>query len=128
MMKTIFIVLLTVALVGCGGYGSNSGMMAASPMIMASGGLVPGTATAGDAGFPMAVNGSGFVGGSVVYWNGTIHPSTVNCGGKITVMLADADLATAGKFPVYVQNPGGTGSYMNQPGQRSNTVTFTVEP
>jgi hypothetical protein len=127
-MKTFCILLLTITVIGCGGYGSNSGTMAANPMILASGGLVPSTATAGDAGFPMVVNGSGFVGGSVVYRNRTIHPATVNSGSKITVMLADADLATAGNFQVYVQNPGGTGVYMNQPGQRSNMVAFTVQP
>ena len=126
-MKTICVLVLTITAIGCGGYGSNSGMRPVTPMILASGGLVPSSASVGDPGFPMVVNGSGFVGGSVVYWNSNIHTSTVNSGSKITVMIDTADLATAGAVQVYVQNPGGTGRYMNQPGPRSNIVDFTVQ-
>jgi len=73
-MKTILLFLTTIALLalfalGCGGYGSGSGsgsgaMAAGTPSIAAP--LVPNTATAGSAGFTLTVNGSGFVGASVI--------------------------------------------------------------
>jgi hypothetical protein len=126
-MKTICIFLLTIAAVGCGGYGSNSGMRPVTPMILTAGGLVPSTAHADDPAFNLAVNGSGFVGGSVVYWNGTTRGTTVVSGSKVMAAITDADLATAGNASVYVQNPGGTGIYMNQTGAKSNVVMFVIQ-
>jgi hypothetical protein len=126
-MKTMCIFLLTIAAVGCGGYGSNSGTKPVTPMILTAGGLVPSMANAGDAGFNLAVNGSGFVGGSVVYWNGTTRGTTVVSGSKVMAAITDADLATAGNATVYVQNPGGTGIYMNQTGAKSNVVMFVIQ-
>ncbi len=46
---------------------------------------------------------------------------------RLTTPITSAEIATAGSVPVYVKNPGGTGIYNNQPGQISNTVTFTVQ-
>ena len=40
--------------------------------------LVPNIATAGSAAFTLTVNGSGFVNGSVIYWNSTAHTTTVH--------------------------------------------------
>lgn len=47
-------------------------------------------------------------------------------GSQVTADITRADIATAGTVPVYMRNPGGTGVYMNQGGQNSNTVNFTV--
>ena len=47
--------------------------------------------------------------------------------GQLTTPVTAAEVATAGTIPVYVRNPGGTGIYMNQTGQNSNTVNFTVQ-
>jgi hypothetical protein len=47
--------------------------------------------------------------------------------GQLITSISAADVATAGSVPVFVKNPGGTGIYNNQPGQSSNTVTFTVQ-
>ena len=134
-MKTILpfltsIVLLTLFTFGCGGYssssGSGSGSMAAGAPNIASP-LVPNTATAGSAAFTLTVNGSGFVGGSVIYWNSTAHTTQFMTSGQLTTPITAAEIATAGSVPVYVKNPGGTGIYNNQPGQTSNTVSFTVQ-
>jgi hypothetical protein len=124
---TVLLILFTL---GCGGYGSGSGsgsgaMAAGAPNIADP--LVPNTANAGSAGFTLTVNGSGFVGGSTIYWNSTAHATQFMTNGQLTTPITSAEIATAGSVPVYVKNPGGTGIYNNQPGQISNTVTFTVQ-
>jgi len=129
-MKTIFLILLTMAAVGCGGYGSGSGsgsgsMAPGAPSIADP--LVPNTATAGSAAFTLTVNGSGFVSQSVVYWNSTAHSTTFVTSGQVTAAISAADVATAGTVPVFVKNPGGTGIYNNQPAKNSNMVNFTVQ-
>jgi hypothetical protein len=134
-MKTIHLLLTTIVLLalfalGCGGYGSGSGsgsgsMAAGAPNVAAP--LVPNTATAGSAGFTLTVNGSGFVAGSVIYWNSTAHTTQFMTNGQLTTPVTAADIATAGTVPVYVRNPGGTGIYNSQPAQSSNTVNFTVQ-
>jgi hypothetical protein len=127
-MKTILIVLLTACALGCGGYGSGSGsgsMAPGAPSVAAP--LVPNTATAGSAAFTLTVNGSGFVGQSVVYWNSTAHTTTFVTSSQLTAAISGADVATAGSVPVFVKNPGGTGIYNNQPPQNSNMVNFTVQ-
>lgn len=133
-MKTILlllptIVLLAIVTLGCGGYSSGSGsgsgaMAAAVPSISAP--LVPPSAPAGSA-FILTVNGSGFVGQSIVYWNSMAHSTTFVTSGQLTAPITASDTATAGTVQVYVRNPGGTGIYMNQPAQNSNMVNFTVQ-
>ncbi len=131
-MKTLFLILLTICALGCGGYGSGSGsssnggsMAAGMPNIAPP--LVPNTATAGSAAFTLTVNGSGFVNQSVVYWNSTAHTTTFVTSSQLTAAVSASDVATAGTIPVYVRNPGGTGIYMNQAPQNSNMVNFTVQ-
>src|SRR2546428_5302299 len=100
-------------------------MAAGPPNIMPP--LVPNTPTAGSAGFTLTVNGSGFVSGSVIYWNTTAHTTQMMTSGQLTTAISASEIAAAGMVPVHVQNPGGTGIYNNQPAQNSNTVNFTVE-
>jgi hypothetical protein len=133
-MKTVpvflsTIILLAIVALGCGGYGSGSGsgsgsMAAGAPSIAA---LVPNTTTAGSNGFILTVNGSGFVTGSVIYWSSTAHMTQVVTNGQLTTSISAAEVATAGTVPVHVSNPGGTGIYMNQSGQNSNTMNFMVQ-
>jgi hypothetical protein len=97
------IVLLAVFALGCGGYGSGSSsgsgsMAAAAPSIVAP--LVTNTATAGSPGFTLTVNGSGFVNGSVVYWNSMAHTTQFMTSGQVTTAVTAADVATAGSVPV----------------------------
>jgi hypothetical protein len=124
-MKTICVLLLAISAIGCG-YSSKNGMQAgAAPAIAAP--LMPNVATANGPAFMLTVNGSHFVAGSMVYWNSVAHATTFRMSNQLTTMITAADIANTGNVPVYVLNPGGTGIYMNQPAQRSNTVTFTVQ-
>lgn len=74
-----------------------------------------------DPGFTLAVNGSGFDGGSVVRWNGTDRPTTLLCPTRLSAAIAASDLSTAGIAMVTVFNPApGGGS--------SSGLTFFVNP
>jgi hypothetical protein len=88
---------------GCGYNSSGSGTMAGTAPTVTL--LMPSSMAAGGAAFTLTVSGT-----------------------KVTASITAADIATAQSVGVYVRNPGGTGIYMNQPGQSSNTVQFTVSP
>jgi len=72
--------------------------------------------------FELIVNGSNFVAGSVVQWNGEDRVTTFVSNTQLKVQILASDLATAGQFSVTVVNP--------QPGDaepnKSNAVNFTV--
>jgi hypothetical protein len=82
-------------------------------------GLSPASATAGGPAFALTVNGTGFVTGSVVQWNGVDRTTTFVSANQLTAAIPAADIATAGTSQVTVFNPapgGGT----------SNAQTFTI--
>ena len=81
--------------------------------------LVPPSATHGGKAFTLTVNGSKFVSGAVVEWNGVSHAANFVNSGQLTVKIPASDIATAGTASVTVKNPapgGGT----------SNALTFTI--
>ena len=124
-MKTTCILLLTLFALGCGYSKSSSGTMAATAPSITQ--LIPNSAMSGGQAFTLTVNGSNFVNGAVVYWNGTPRTTTFVMAGQVTAAISAADIANpAAMVPVFVKNPGGTGIYMNQGGQSSNTMFFTV--
>jgi hypothetical protein len=90
--------------------------------------LMPPSAMAGGPAFILTVNGSNFANGAIVYWNGATRTTTVVTAAQVTAAISASDIAAASTVPVYVRNPGGTGIYMNQPGQNSNTMNFTITP
>src|SRR5262249_49099391 len=76
-------------------------------------GVTPASVIAGDPGFTLTVNGSGFVYGSVVRWNGADRPTTRGSAGQLTAAISAADITTAGSAGVTVFTPapgGGTSS------------------
>ena len=82
--------------------------------------LSPSSATAGGIAFTLTVNGTNFVNGSVVRWNGSARTTTYVSPTQLTTAITAADIASAGTFPVTVFNPtpgGGT----------SNAVNFTIQ-
>ena len=81
--------------------------------------LTPNTATQGGPGFTLTVDGTGFVSGSTVFWNGHAEATTFVSATRLTAAVTTDDLKTAGAIPVFVVNPDS---------QRSNIVNFNVTP
>ena len=79
--------------------------------------LSPSSAAAGGPGFPLTVNGSNFVSGSVVRWNGASRTTSFVSATQLTATIGAADIAAAGSASVTVLNPGGA---------VSNALTFTI--
>jgi len=71
--------------------------------------LAPASAAAGSAGFTLTVNGSNFVNGSVVRWNGAARTTTFVSATRLTAAIAAPDVATAGtaQVSVFSPTPGG---------------------
>jgi hypothetical protein len=125
-MKTICLFLLVLSSVGCGYSSNGKGTVAAgAPSIS---GLSPNTTAMGGADFTLTVNGTGFASGAVVYFHGNSRNTTFVSTSQLTASISAADIATAQTVPVFVKNPGGTGIYMNQGGQSSASVSFTITP
>jgi trimeric autotransporter adhesin len=125
-MKASCLLLLTIFVGGCGYSSTGSGTMAPGAPAIAS--LMPSTIAMGGSAFTLTVMGTNFANGATVYWNGGSRPTTFVSSTKVTAAITAADIATAQTIPVYVRNPGGTGTYMNQAGQSSASVSFTVSP
>ena len=123
-MKTICLFLLVLVSVVCGYSSHGSGTVAAGAPSISS--LSPTSTAMGGVAFTLTVNGSGFVSGSVVYFHGNSRSTTFVSPTKVSAAITAADIATAQTVPVYVKNPGGTGIYMNQGGQSSASVDFTI--
>jgi hypothetical protein len=70
--------------------------------------LSPTSASAGSAAFVLTVNGSKFVNGAVVSFNGVAKTSTFVNAGQVTAAITAADIATGGTFNVIVTNPAPT--------------------
>jgi len=81
--------------------------------------LTPNHATHGGPTFTLTVNGSKFVNGSVVQWNGAALSTAFVSAQKLTAQIPAGDIATAGSGSVTVSNPAPGGGV-------SNTLTFTV--
>ena len=83
-------------------------------------GLSPTSKMAGQPAFTLTVNGTNFVAGSVVRWNGGNRTTTYVSATQLTAAITASDIASAGTVPVTVFNPtpgGGT----------SNAQTFNTK-
>src|SRR4029077_10288726 len=65
----------------------------------------------------LTVNGTNFVSGATVSFNGNARATTFVSCTQLTAAILASDIATAGNFNVTVTNPGGA---------TSNSVSFTV--
>jgi subtilase family serine protease len=101
---------------GVGSCQGLTGLQASSTSAPAITSLSPSSATAGGASFTLTVNGSGFVSGSKVDWNGTALTTTYVSSTQVTATVPASDIATAGTASVTVVN----GSTV------SNAETFTI--
>jgi hypothetical protein len=91
------------------------------PVVPALGSLAPSSATAGGPAFTLTANGSNFVSGSAVHWNGVARTTTLVSGTQLRAAIAAADIAAPGTAQVSVLNPGGAAS-----GALPFTVTAAV--
>ena len=111
----------TIAVTTGGGTATSAGtftVIVPNPVPTVSS-LAPATAVAGSVGFTLTVNGTGFVAGSVVNFNGVALPTTLVSATQLTAAVPASAVATAGTYNVTVTNPapgGGT----------SAAATFTV--
>ena len=81
--------------------------------------LSPTSATAGSPAFTLTVNGSGFVSGSALNFNGNARPTTFVSASQLTAAIPASDLANAGSPLVVINNPAPNPA-------SSNSVIFTV--
>jgi hypothetical protein len=98
----------------------------------------PATVTAGESDFTLTVNGSGFVTGAFILWNGAQLADTVFVSSTtMTAVVPASDVATPGQVQVSVQIPGsavsGTANINNTPNSAnttevSNIVFFNINP
>lgn len=87
--------------------------IAQNPVPFVNAPLVPGTKTPGSAAFTLTVDGTGFVSGATVLWNGSARTTTFVSSSKVTASINAADVATAGTANVTVQNPAPGGGISN---------------
>ncbi len=81
--------------------------------------LIPATSPAGATGFTLTVNGTGFVNGSVVYFNGNPRTTSFVSATQLTATILATDVAASGTPTVVVANPAPAGGL-------SNWVNFSV--
>src|ERR1017187_3269952 len=105
---------------------SIGGILSASGTILATastgpviGSISPTSAAASGPAFTLTVNGTGFVPGSMVEWNGSPLTTSYVMGWQLMASVPASWIATQGSANVTVQNPGGVAS---------NAVAFTVTP
>jgi len=104
-----------------GGGTSNGASFTINNPVPALATISPTSATAGSGAFTLTVNGSNFVGSSVVRWNGGGRTTTYVSSTQLTAAITAADVASAGTATVTVFTPapgGGT----------SNGASFTINP
>lgn len=110
--------LLALSLGACGGGGSAPAPTPQNPVPVLSS-ISPASANAGDAAFTLTVNGSSFISGSRVHWNGSDRTTTFVSSTQLTAAIPATDIAAGGTVSVTVFNPtpgGGT----------SSAATFTI--
>ena len=81
--------------------------------------LSPSSVAAGAPAFDLTVDGSNFVTGSTVQWNGIPRPTTFVSSTRLTAQIPAGDVAVAGTASLTVANPAPTGA-------TSNALTFTI--
>ena len=75
--------------------------------------LSPAAMLPGGPGFTLTVNGTGFVSGSVVTWNGSARATIFTSESKLTATIPAADIASFDTAAVTVVNPGPGGGTSN---------------
>ncbi|HZQ95214.1 MAG TPA: IPT/TIG domain-containing protein [Candidatus Sulfotelmatobacter sp.] len=112
--KTLLLLSVTALGLGCG----YSKPKASSPAISQ---LSPASMTAGSAGFQLEVEGTNFVSGAVVNFNGVPEQTSFVSSSKLEATIPGSAIATPATVPVTVTDPakgsiyGGMGSITSPP-------------
>jgi predicted dienelactone hydrolase len=93
--------------------------MAENPVPLINQPLVPDAISPGGAAFTLTVNGTGFVSGSVVNWNGSPRATRFVSSSQVTAAILTSDIKKAHMAAVTVVNPAPGGG-------DSNTVLFPI--
>src|SRR5690606_22087266 len=83
--------------------------------------LTPDSVEAGSGAFTLTVDGTGFVSGSTVLWNGAERPTTFVSSTRLTAAIPASDVTAIGSASVIVSNPAPGGGL-------SNELTFEITP
>jgi len=116
-----FLVVLLVSILGVVAGCSDDDNKKSKNSVPVLTSVSPTAAAAGGAGFTLTTNGTGFVSGSVVHWNGATRTTTFVSGTQLTAAVPASDIVSAGTAQVTVVSPtpgGGT----------SSPVVFTINP
>ncbi|HVN17294.1 MAG TPA: FG-GAP-like repeat-containing protein [Dongiaceae bacterium] len=105
--------------IGSGSSPQGVATMRVNPLPFINQPLVPDAIPAGGAEFTLTVNGTGFVSGATVNWNGNALTTTFVNQGQLTATVPGADIAASATASITVTNPAPGGGV-------SNTVPFTV--
>ena len=81
--------------------------------------ISPNTKDSGGSGFTLTVNGTNFVSGAIVKWNGSSRTTTFVSNIKLTASIPASDIASSGTANITVNNP-------TPGGGDSNTQTLTI--
>ena len=124
--RLTLLVLILALFPGCGGLNLLCGSARPKPVISS---ISPNTIPFAQVQptFDLTVNGSKFVGVSVVIFNGTTLSTTVISTTKLTVTLTDAMISGPGSYNVVVHTDGGnSGNLGCDSGGNSSTLALTI--
>lgn len=118
--KTLILIMLLAFGFGCG----YSKPKSATPMIAT---LNPAAMTAGSGQFQLEVDGSNFVNGAWVNFNGVTETTTFVSSSKVTATIPAAAIMNSGSVPVTVTNPASSnGTYGMSSAATSGAASFTI--
>ena len=110
---------ITVVNPAPGGGASNAQTLAVVNPAPITTSLLPASIAAGSSDFTLTIDGTNFVSGSVVNWNGSSRATTFVSSTEVTATVTASDVNATGTASVTVANPAPGGGI-------SNSETFTV--
>jgi hypothetical protein len=118
-IQTAGVTAITVFTPAPGGGSSNALNLAIDNPVPAISSISPSSAIVGDPALTLTVNGTNFVAGSAVQWNGTSRTTTFVNETQLTAQITAADLLSVGTASVTVLNPAPGGG-------ASGGVSFSI--
>src|SRR6202789_4053794 len=103
---------------------AGSALYAQNPVPLINNLPTPDAAAPGSPGLKLTVNGTGFVSGATVNWNGSPRATTFVNQGQLTATILSTDIATASTASITVTSPapgGGTSSVAFLPVRNSSS-------